>query len=163
MKIRNKRYKLDDKLIPISYNVIATVRDAKTGRVKRKIKYHNLVTTAGKTAIATNLADPTPNPSSIFVNYCAVGTDDTAANAADVTLGAELARNPISSNNVSGNVAYLTGFFAAAEAVGTIKEVGFFINGSSVEDSGTLLSRTVVNITKSGSETLTLDIQITIN
>lgn len=150
-------------VIGIKYNIKATIRDAVTNKVKRVYNFKNLLPTVGRTAIANNLANTSPTPPSVLVNYCAVGTNATAAANGDVQLGTEVARNTIASRTNSSNIAYITGFFAATEAVATLREVGFFINGTATVNSGTLLSRVIINITKSGTETLTLDLTLTIS
>lgn len=158
-----KKYEQDSGVMKIKINVVATVRDAKSGRVKRTKKFHNLLPTVGRTAIAQNLANVAPSPSTILVNYGSVGTNSTAANNTDTQLVAEVARNPIASRTNASNIAYITAFFAATEAVATLREAALFINGTATANSGTLFSRVIINVSKSGTETLTLDWTITIS
>lgn len=147
----------------IKINCVATIRDAKTGKVKRVKKFHNLLPTVGRTAIANNLANVAPSPSSILINYVGVGTDATAAANGQTQLLVEIARNAVASRTNASNIAYITGFFGATEAIATLREAGLFINGTATANSGTLFSRVVINITKSGTETLTLDWTITVS
>lgn len=158
-----KKFEQDNAVMKIKINVKATIRDAKTGRIKRIKKFHNLLPTVGRTAIANNLSNASPSPANILINYGAVGTNSTAAANSDVQLGTEVARNPIASRTNSNNIAYITAFFAATEAVATLREAGLFINGTATANSGTLFSRVIINITKGATETLTLDWTITIS
>jgi len=140
-----------------------TIRDIKTGKVKRVHEYKNLVPTVGRTAIADHLIASSPTPASLKVNKVALGTDATAPANGDTTLGTETYRNNIASAAKSNNIAYLTGFFSATETSGTFKEAGLFINGEAGADSGTLLSHVAIDITKSVTETLTVDWTLTIS
>ncbi|HEX5429852.1 MAG TPA: hypothetical protein VFX17_02100 [Patescibacteria group bacterium] len=158
-----KLYVKDKRVVKIKVNVLATVRDAKTGRVKHVKNYHNIVPTVARTAIAQHLSNPSPTPASLLVNYGAVGTDSTTAANSDTTLGTEVARNTVVSHTNADNIAYITAFFAATDAVATLREAALFINGTATADSGTLFSRVIINVTKSNTETLTLDWTITIS
>lgn len=161
--LKDKVHTTDKAVMKIKVNVIATIRDAASGKVKRVKKYHNLVPTVGRTAIANNLSNASPSPANILVNYGAVGTSAIAASNSDTQLGAEVARNPVASRTNALNIAYITAFFAATEAVATLREAAIFIAGSATVNSGTLLSRVIINVTKANTETLTLDWTITIS
>lgn len=153
---------IHEQTIKIRVNVTGTVRDAKTGKVLRVHKYHNIIPTVGRAAIANALTDSTPSPATIRVNYVALGTGTNTPANADTTLQTESYRNSIASQTNASNIAYLTGFYSATETSGTYREAALFIEGTASANSGTLLSRVAINITKSTSETLTLDWAITI-
>lgn len=153
----------DPSVIKIKVNVNATVRDSKTGRIKRAKKFHNIIPTVGRAAIANNLTDSTPSPSSLLVDYCEVGTGTNAPANGDTTLQTAHTRTAVASRTNSNNIAYITGFFSATEAVATLREAGLFIAGSITLGTGTLFSRVAINVTKSNTETLTLDWTITIS
>ena len=80
--------------------VLGEIRNAKTGKLGVQ-ETHNLVTDAGKTAIASGIRGLTTSNAGI-ITYCAVGTDATAPVAANTTLGSELDRKLVS---VRGNTA----------------------------------------------------------
>lgn len=149
----------------VRVNVKAIVKDAKTGRVLRVVRAHNIVTTVGRAAIANQLTNASPSPDPLRVNNVALGTGTNTPANGDTTLQTESYRNNVASQTNSSNIAYLTGFFSATETTGTFREASLFIGGSGTgnPDTGTLLSRVALNITKSGSETLTLDWTITIS
>jgi hypothetical protein len=151
-----------EKTITLRINVTATIRDVKTGRIKRVQKRHNLLPTVGRTAVAAHLGDTTPSPSVLYPNYVALGSGTNAPANGDTTLQTEVYRNLVASRTYANNIAYLTGFFSATETNGTYKEAGLFIEGTGAANSGTLFSRVALNITKSNTETLTLDWTITI-
>lgn len=137
-----------------------TVRDAATGEVKRVRKYRNKLPAAGINAIMQHLALSSPTPASLIVTHVALGTGSTAAADGDTTLDTESYRNELASGAQASKKAYLSGFFTATECDGTYAEAGLFINGTAAADSGTLLSRVLIDITKSNTETLTIDVEI---
>ncbi len=161
--MKNQKFTIDQKVIPVSINTVVTVRDAKTGKIKRVHKYHNLVTSAAKALIAEFLGSSTPSVTSISPNFCAVGSGTNAPSLSDTTLQTEMARTVVASKSFSGAVAYLTGFFGATDVSGTIKEVGLLMNATASSPSGTLFNRVAINVTKSLTETLTIDFTITIS
>lgn len=135
--------------------------NVKTGKVE-VVYTHNLVTTAGKASMADALRGTTSNNKGI-ITYCALGTDDTAPDPANTTLGTELGRKLISVRSVSSNVATFQTFFTTTEVNGTLKEAGLFGDGASeTADSGTLFCHTAIDRTKTSSQTLTLSWTVTI-
>lgn len=158
-----QRTKIDPAVITVKVNLTATIKDAKTGKVKRVIKYHNLVPTVGRTAIASYLGNVTGSPATMYPNYCALGSGTNAPVNGDTTLQTETFRNTVASRTNANNIAYITGFFSATSTSGTFREAGLFIAGTASVNSGTLFSRVAINITKSTSETLTLDWTVTIS
>jgi hypothetical protein len=153
---------LDKEILKIGYNVIVTLRDALTGEIKEQRKIHNTICTVGKAAIANWLSNVSPTPATLYVNKVALGTNAAAPAAADTKLGTETYRNSVASETNASAVAYITGFFGATECSGSYKEAGLFIAGTAAADSGTLLSHVAINITKTTSDTLTIDWVITI-
>lgn len=139
----------------------ATIRDAKTGEIKRVYRYKNLNPTVLFTMIANNLTDANPD-NDMRINYGAVGTGTNAPALGNTTLQTELARTQIASISNNGPIAYATAFFTESQANGVLREAALFSNGTSTANSGVLVSRVNINITKSNSESLTLDWTITI-
>lgn len=139
-----------------------TVRDAATGRIKRTYKYENLVPTVGRTMIANNLTNASPT-NVMKITHAALGSGTNAPVNGDTTLQTETYRNAIASITNASNVGYATGFYTATETSGTYRECAIFSNGTGAANSGVLLSRVAINITKSTSETLTLDWTLTIS
>ena len=139
-----------------------TIRDAVTGEIKRVYEYDNLIPTVGRAMIVNNLTNVAPT-NSMLVNYAALGSGTTAPANADTTLQTEVYRNLVASRSEADNVGYVTAFFNATETTGTYKEAGIFCDATGIANSGILLSRVAINITKSSSESLTLDWSITIS
>lgn len=139
-----------------------TIRDAVTGVIKRTYEYTNIVPTVGRTMLANNLtsASPTNTP---LINYVGLGTGTNTPANGDTTLQTETYRNAVASRTNSSNIAYVTGFFSAVETSGTFREAGIFSNASGTANSGILVSRVAINVTKSTSETLTIDWTLTIS
>ncbi len=158
-----KKFKQDEAVLKILVNVRAVIRDAESEKVLRVHLFHNIVPTVGRAAIAMHLSNVTPSPSTLMANYSAVGTGTDAPDNADTTLQTETARTVVASRTNSSNVAYITGFFGATDVSGTLREAALFIAGTASADTGTLLSRVAINITKAVTETLTLDWTITIS
>lgn len=158
-----KRKTIDKQVLKIKINLVATVRDAATGRVKRVHKYHNIIPTVGRAAIASYLGNVTGSPATLYPNKCALGTNTTTPANSDTQLGTETYRNDVASRTSSSNIAYISGFFTAGEVTGTFREAGLFIAGTGSANTGTLFSHVAINVTKSGTETLTLDWTFTIS
>lgn len=123
-------------------------------------EYENLVVNAGKAAIARALYDPT---FAVRVAYVEVGTGITAPAAGDTALETSAYRKALSSGNSSGAVVSLAGYLNLTETSGAFKEAGLFIGGTSTPGSGTLLSRVAIDKTKTTSDTMTVEWEITIS
>lgn len=121
--------------IKMKFNVEVTVRD-RDGVIKQVIKEHNLVTTAGKSYLATWLA--AASQAGKFMSYIGVGTGTTAAAAGDTTLETEVETRSLGTLTASTNTWNNT---ATITATGThaITEAGLF----SASSSGTMLARVV--------------------
>jgi len=139
------------------------------GELNRKFKvrqyaFHNIVVTTGRAVLARLLAGETTYSGEI--NYCALGNYTATATASDTTLGNELYRKEVSSKAYASNNAYVSTFFTATEIDGTFEEVGHFIDGTAVVDSGQLFSRIAspntaeLPVTKSNTESLTIDYRV---
>lgn len=139
-----------------------TLRDIYTGEEKIYV-VENLIPTIARTAIANHLTNVTPSPSALRITFSALGTGATAPSNSDTLLQTETFRKAIASETNSNNVAYATAFYTAAEVSGTFFEAGLFIAGSITPNTGTLFSRVAINITKTLTETLTIDYTVTIS
>lgn len=139
-----------------------TLKNIHTGEEKVTI-VKNLIPTVGRAVIANQLTSASPSPASPRINYSALGTNTSTPANGDTTLGTETFRKAIASQTNSNNVAYCTAFYTATEVSGTFREAGLFINGTGTVDSGVLFSRVAINITKTTSETLTIDYTLTIS
>lgn len=148
----------------VKYNITATVRDAKSGEVKRIYKEKNLVANVGRSVIAQRLANDTTYTG--IITHGAVGTDTTAPQPTDTTLGAEFFRKTPSSQTFGGAgncVAFISFFFSALDWDGTAREFGTFIDGTGTVDTGVLFNFVGVNWVKTDTETLTVDVENTIS
>jgi hypothetical protein len=122
-------------VLNLKTNVSITLRGP-DGEVNDRRDLHNLVTTAGKTALtlttgsAKYLKDFT---------YIAIGSNSTAAALADTTLGTELARGAATLTNPATNSIKFAATFAAGTGTGTIAEYGVL----SASSGGTLLNRLI--------------------
>lgn len=147
--------------VKVRGQLTATIRDAKTGKIKRVYRYKNLNPTVLFTMIANNLTQPDPD-NAMCVNYGAVGTGTNVPALGNTTLQTELERTNIASLSNVGPIAYITAFFNESQGNGVLREAGLFANGTGTANSGVLVSRVNINITKTITESLTLDWTITI-
>lgn len=139
-----------------------TLRNKDTGEIEGKHVYENLVPAVALSLIAS-LVGQTAVANAGKVTHCALGSGTTTPASGNTTLETETYRNAIASLNSVGAVVYATGFFSAPETSGTYREAGIFINGTGAVNTGTLLSRVAINITKTTSQTLTLDWTLTLS
>ncbi len=139
-----------------------TLRNAKTGDIEQIIEKDNIIPTVGRQMIANNLTNVSPT-NVMKITHCALGSSATTPANTDTQLGTETYRNAIASVTNAANIAYATGFFSATETSGTYAEAGIFSNGTGSANTGVLLSHVAVSITKTTSQTLTIDWTLTIS
>lgn len=139
-----------------------TLRNAITGEIESVQTVENIIPTVGRTMIANNLTNASPT-NVMKVTHCALGTGAGAPDNANTQLATETYRNAIASITNSNNIGYATGFFSAVECNGTYTEAGIFSNGTGSANSGVLLSRVAVSISKTSAQTLTIDWTLTIS
>lgn len=114
----------------------------------------NLVVTSGKNYVASRMKDTAEDA----MSHMAVGTNSTAAVAADTTQGAEIARVSLTSTTVTNNEIRFVGSFPAGTGTGALVEAGLF-NAAS---NGTMLCRTVFSVVNKGaSDAMTITWTIT--
>lgn len=141
-----------------------TKREASSGRVISENVYYNVVPTVARAALAAQLASDGTYPAAI--TYAAVGTNATAPDVADTTLGTEYYRKAIAGATNASNVLTVDAFFDETEGNTTLNEAGLFGDGSASQatataDTGILYSHVAISETKTASETLTITITIT--
>ena len=139
-----------------------TIRDAKTGKIKRVVEAKNIIPTAGRSKMAEALAGDLAAIADIEINFTSLGTGATAPANGDTTLETETFRKAVASATFVANQLFITAFYTAPEVTGTFAEAGLHLNGTASVDTGTLFSRVAVSITKSVSETLTIDYTVTL-
>jgi len=159
---QNKLYnKIMKESIKVKGHYRFVKRNIYTGKITGVYEYDNLIPLVGRSAIINNMFNVAPTYD-LLANYVALGSGTNAPANADTTLQTEVYRNLAASRSEADNVGYLTGFFTATETDGTYREAGVFMNATGVAGSGVLLSRVAINITKSSSESLSLDWTFTI-
>jgi hypothetical protein len=131
-----------------------TLTDIHTGE-QDVFEVDNVITEAAWELVANHFVDPTPDDA-MLLTEAALGSGISTPAATDTTLQAETYRNNLASKSNDGNVAYVTAYFNATETTGTYREAGIFTA------DGVLVSRVAINITKSSSQTLTLDWTLTV-
>lgn len=156
---------LNEILSSITGKVVCTLIDVKTG--KKEIKeFDNLITNAGKVAIARRLAGIAELANEGQCTYGATGTDATAPLVTDTVLGTELARKvkASSSYDAGTRTSRFRVSFTTAESNGALKEFGLFGEAATgAADSGTLFEHANIDITKDNTKLLIVEVVITVN
>ena len=141
----------------ITSNVKIIKENVKTGEVDIR-ELHNIACTAGAESLTARLVGAERGQ----VTYLAVGTGAVTGGdepvIGDTALETELYRKQISVRSSSGTTASFRIFFNTSEANGSITELGLFgDDASATTDSGVLFARAAESITKTDSESLTID------
>lgn len=130
------------------------------GELKQALDGPNVICSNGKEFLASFLKSAALAASTFTCKYIAIGSDNTAANAANTALGTELARQTGTASYVSNQIYQVTATFATGSGTGSIYEYGCISSSS----GGTLLSRDVEPlITKGANDTLTVVYQLTVS
>ena len=79
------------------------------------------------------------------ITHLALGTGTTAVSASDTTLDTEIDRVAVTTKRIGVSSIETKIIVPPASAVGDIKEMGLFANATSTPDSGTLLSRLLID------------------
>lgn len=116
----------------------------------------NLVVDSGLNFIVERMASADDS----VMSHMAIGQDNTAAAAANTTLGDEAGRVALTSTTVSNNTVTYVATFGAGTGTGAITEAGI-LNASS---SGTLLCRTVFPVVnKQSGDSMTITWTVTVS
>jgi hypothetical protein len=139
--------KIKDNLIIVG-KIRATIRDVKTGKIKRVYYAKNTIQLAGRAVIARRLASNETYTGKLNYGILCTGATPT-----------EYFRKLFSSNTYDDSTAkaYVTWFFTATEVSGTFTEWRNVIDGTVSANTGQVWSKVSVNWTKTTSETLTVD------
>jgi hypothetical protein len=128
----------------------------------RMMATQNIVVLAGRAVVARRLIGDTTYTGAI--NYGALGTDNTAVNAADTTLGTEVARKLFARRTRTNAQCNFDFFYSQADTDGTYEEFGLFIDGTATVDTGQLFNHALTGgWTKTDTEAMTVSAQININ
>lgn len=145
--------KKDSSKVTGSVNVVVRGED---GTVKQEFTVPNLVVDSGLDFIASRMKDATATA----MSHMAVGTDNTAADAADTTLGTEIARVAMASTTVTNNAIAYVASYPAGTGTGALTEAAI-LNASS---GGSMLCRTVFAvINKGAADSMTVTWTVTIS
>lgn len=124
---------------------------------------HNKVPAVLRNEFAKLIAGTTVTPT-FKSNYVALGNGSTAPADLDTVLDNETKRGLWTMRTATNNVAYLDKFFTQAEVGGmTFLEAGAFVDGTASVDTGYLLSRVLVDLSLSATETLSINATFTLN
>jgi hypothetical protein len=142
--------------LPLHFNATIELRGP-DGEVKQREQVHNLITTAGRTALLSSTG------SSKYVkdfSNLAIGSSATAPAIGDTALVSQLARAAATVTNPNATTLRFVREFAAGVGTGTVQEAGLLDDPT----TGTLLNRlTFGAVTKGAGDTLTVTIDCTIS
>lgn len=136
------------------------------GVVQKRIAFENMTPLVGFEALVKAMTGNIASIDEIGVNVHALGSGTTAAADGDTALETETTRALLASraygSGANKNKAYYTAFYGLADAIGTHEEMGLFINADEgTPDDGVLWDRTLLTITKTGAQSLTIDYEDT--
>lgn len=132
------------------------VREAKTGRLIKQVPIKNTLTLINqqiRTAMLLGTAS-SYTMNDLVIKYFAFGTDSTSATSSDTRLGAETLRKQVTNiTQTSPSTVRSIVSLGTQEGNFHIKEIGVFVgpNATSEANTGTLLSRVVVDIDKNSN------------
>lgn len=131
---------------------VIEARDARTGKLLQTWQLKNMLTSINQLTRTQMLLGTYTGPlDALAIKYFAFGTGTTPASYSDTQLENEQFRKQVTqiSANSNSSVQSLVSL-GTTEANFNITEIGVFCgpNASAVADSGTLLSRVIVNIEK---------------
>jgi hypothetical protein len=131
----------------------------KDGNILETREEHNLITQSGLEAIAALFIGELPQSNAV---YLALGTGETAAASGDKKLEAEGFRKALTSKTRDLNEVRLRFFLITSEAIGEWAEMGVFLAGTEIADSGQMLNRILPpgGIRKASNQTLTVEVRI---
>jgi len=131
----------------------------KDGNILETREEHNLITQSGLEALAALFIGELPQSNAIFL---ALGTGETAAASGDKKLEAEGFRKALTSKTRNLNEVRLRFFLTTSEAIGEWSEMGVFLAGTEMKDSGWNLNRILPSggIRKASNQTLTVEVRI---
>ena len=145
--------KKDSSKVTGSVNVVVRGED---GTVKQEFTVPNLVVDSGLDFIASRMKDATATA----MSHMAVGTNNTAADAANTALGTEIARVAMASTTVTNNAIAYVASYPAGTGTGALTEAAI-LNASS---GGSMLCRTVFAvINKGAADSMTVTWTVTIS
>lgn len=138
-------------IVRILENVRITVRDLE-GNILEQVVLKNTITNLLFNLYRDALAGDLTHKDDLKIHYLAIGDDDGTIlplAVTNTTLGNELFRIPIVDDDATVLAQYWTQYYLApSEAVGWIREVGWFAGeaadpwgGGAGKDSGTLIAR----------------------
>lgn len=112
--------------VKLGVNVRIDIVDVATGRVRRRLQGHNLVTTAGLAKLALGLTGVAPT-----VTHFGLGSSNTAPSAGDTALGAEIIRPGVTNVSAAAAVATAQYYLGSGQQNGqTFREAGLFIGST---------------------------------
>ena len=147
--------------LKITGKVRFELKNIKTGEIKI-VENSNIFTTVGKISVAESLRGLIGTGVG-EVTWCALGTESTTPLVSDVTIGTEVIRKLVSVRGNANAIAVFQTYFNTSEANYDLEEAGLFGGiATTTPESGTLFAHSLMSITKTSAETLTVTWTITI-
>lgn len=138
-----------------------SIRDGVKNQVGEE---HNIITSPCLAEVAKAICGQSSLGAYYSIKWCALGDDDTAVSASDTTLGNEVFRTQYVSRNYVDNVATGDFYVTDTEFSGDIEEMGIFggTQATATTDSGGMVSHVLWSYSKTSSEELVIEYEITV-
>ena len=148
---------------PLKLEGIYTIRVFKQAILVDTIIMKNLITSAGKQAIAKRIGDLIDTA---VVQYISLGSGSTAATVSDTTMATEVYREFAATITNATNVLTVETVIASTESNGvTFREIGIIgVDGTNTLNTGTLISRAIMSpeIAKDSGTVVTIKWELTV-
>ena len=121
--------------------------------------FHNLIVDSGRNYARDILVGRVTG--TVNINYVALGSSNTAVSSSQTQLVSEQFRKAVTSFSAgSTGQGITTVYIATGEATAfTINEIGWFAQGTSTANSGTMIARVLYNLAKTPLESLQISRQ----
>lgn len=156
----NTKLSIEGKVRPI-------LRDALSGIIKWSGEWHhNIIPDVGLAAVARRFGSVDLKTNEGESTYGAVGKGTGTPLASATQMEDEVARKQIATSSISGQTVHIEVFFTSTEANDLITKFALFgEDATAAADSGTLMEYAdfATSFTKTSSDTLTIEIEVTVS
>jgi hypothetical protein len=149
---------MSEKIKRIKGIILLHELDIETGK-KTKSVWHNMIMQAYYNLCFQflNADNLSLEGDELSISHLALGTGTTAPVSTNTKLETEIYRQQPTTKLIGQSSFTTKTVIAPSDGIGTIREIGLFSNGTGTADSGTLLSRAMINKQKTATLQWTLE------